>query len=466
MNKAKVKAVSPHIRLGDVRYNKGLILSECSTASGEGYQYVVFPKDCLTGATLGDLASQTVVTDAVTQAKQEIAAFCGKMGITAVLESCTLPGLRCICAADPMLVGSTKAKIDEIVALSQQEHCTVVYANAGEGESGTDFVYSGACIVACEGELLSAPEPLPRCEEIFAIQTRALAARLSFARCRSAVIGVSGGLDSTLALLVCCRAADMLGWDRGQVIAVTMPGFGTGSRTYDNALALMHGLGVQCREISIVPAVTGHLNDISHPLDRHDATYENAQARERTQILMDVAGDEGGLVVGTGDLSELALGWCTYNGDHMSMYAVNAGLTKSAIRETVGYLAEHTFESVGDILRDIIDTPVSPELLPGTQATEDIVGPYALHDFFLERFICGDSPRQILDAALQREELAPWRDTAAKWLRIFLKRFFAGAFKRSCSPDGPAIFGMSLSPRQGFRMPSDACPDLWLDSLD
>ncbi len=323
-----------------------------------------------------------------------------------------------------------------------------------------------------EKELCRYVEPHPfvpendldyRCQEILSMQTVALATRLNHIKCRSAVIGISGGLDSTLALLVTVLAADRLGWSRDRIVAVTMPGFGTTSRTKNNAWDLMVALGVTCREISIVPTCEQHFKDIGHDASVHDATYENSQARERTQLLMDIANQTGGIVVGTGDLSEMALGWATYNGDHMSMYGVNAGVPKTLVRSLVVWAAKNRFESVRDILLDIADTPISPELLPASetgeikQVTEDLVGPYELHDFFIYNFMRnGYTPEKIY--FLARKAFAGVYDdeTIMKWLKTFVRRFFSQQFKRSCMPDGPKVGSVGLSPRGDWHMASDA----------
>jgi len=307
-----------------------------------------------------------------------------------------------------------------------------------------------------------------RCREILSIQVLGLCTRLEHINCKTAVIGISGGLDSTLALLVTALAFDKLGWERSRIIGVTMPGFGTTSRTKGNADELMLKLGISRKEVSIVPSVTQHLNDIAHPLDVHDATYENAQARERTQILMDIAGQEGGIVVGTGDLSELALGWCTYNGDHMSMYGVNASIPKTLVRTLVSFAASEHFDDAQDVLKDIVDTPISPELLPaaadGTilQVTEDLVGPYELHDFFLYNVMrLGFAPNKVFFLAKKAFAGVYEAPVILKWLDVFYKRFFSQQFKRSCLPDGPKVGSVSLSPRGDWRMPSDATAALW-----
>ena len=313
-----------------------------------------------------------------------------------------------------------------------------------------------------------------RCREILDIQTAGLARRLRHIGCQTAVIGISGGLDSTLALLVAVMAFDRLGWSRDRIIGVTMPGYGTTVRTKSNATELMEALGITSREISIVAACDQHFMDLGHDKNKHDVTFENSQARERTQIIMDIANQTNGLVIGTGDLSELALGWATYNGDHMSMYGVNAGVPKTLVRSLVKWAAENRFESVKDILLDIVDTPISPELLPANdkgeiqQVTEDLVGPYELHDFFIYNFMRnGYSPDKILFLAKKAfschpEEQSDVRistyddETIIKWLKTFVRRFFNQQFKRSCLPDGPAIGSVSLSPRGAWSMPSDA----------
>jgi NAD+ synthase (glutamine-hydrolysing) len=313
------------------------------------------------------------------------------------------------------------------------------------------------------------------CEEILNIQVAGLVKRLYHINAQKAVIGISGGLDSTLALLVTVKAFDKLGIDRKGIIGITMPGFGTTDRTYNNAMKLMQTLGVTIREISIAKAVTQHFEDIGQDPKVHDITYENSQARERTQILMDVANKENAIVVGTGDLSELALGWATYNGDHMSMYGVNAGVPKTLIRYLVSYVAG---EMATETLLDIIDTPISPELIPADeqgrikQKTEDLVGPYELHDFFIYYFLrYGFSPKKIFLLAQRafctpspvggREELYT-EDVVKKWLTTFCRRFFTQQFKRSCLPDGPKVGSVSLSPRGDWRMPSDASYNIWL----
>ncbi|MCR5691150.1 MAG: NAD(+) synthase [Eubacterium sp.] len=312
-----------------------------------------------------------------------------------------------------------------------------------------------------------------RCDEILTIQAAGLAKRLKHTGCKSAVIGLSGGLDSTLALLVTVRAFDSLGLDRRGIECVTMPCFGTTNRTYDNAVALSRELGCNLREIKIEAAVRQHFEDIGHDIEVQDITYENGQARERTQILMDLANKTGGMVIGTGDMSELALGWATYNGDHMSMYGVNCSIPKTLVRYLVQYYAYTCSNSaLQAVLEDVLDTPVSPELLPPkegeiSQRTEDIVGPYELHDFFLYYLLrCGFGPEKIFRLALYTFEGDYDKKTIYKWLDVFCRRFFSQQFKRSCLPDGPKVGTVSVSPRGDLRMPSDASNRLWREALD
>ena len=392
-----------------------------------------------------------------------------------------------------------------------------VYAESGIGESTTDAVYAAHNLIAHRGKIIAEAEPfaednlvvadvrvndksveydLPEveydfeksvknpflpaspelqreyCLEAFEIQAQGLAARLERSYSKSMVIGVSGGLDSTLALLVCARAADILSWDRKSIIGVTMPCFGTTKRTRSNAERLCEELGTSFRTVDIKASVTQHLADIGHDGVTTDVTYENAQARERTQVIMDIANMTGGLVVGTGDLSELVLGWATYNGDHMSMYAVNASVTKTMVRRIVEVYSERCGGETSAILNDILATPVSPELLPPkdgeiAQCTESLVGPYELHDFFIYHIVgYGASPREAYELA--KEALGDTYDnkTILGWLRVFMRRFISQQFKRSCLPDGPAVSYISVSPRCGLSMPSDASAAVWLVLLD
>ena len=355
-----------------------------------------------------------------------------------------------------------------------------------ERRQNTTFInaqrHAHASVVTCKPvsprdfELLRAIDPHPfipkaenmseACEEILNIQVAGLAKRLYHINAKKAVIGISGGLDSTLALLVTVKAFDKMALDRKGIIGITMPGFGTTDRTYHNAIKLMQTLGITIREINIAKAVTQHFHDIGHNGKVHDITYENSQARERTQILMDVANQENAIVIGTGDLSELALGWATYNGDHMSMYGVNAGIPKTLIRYLVTYVSG---EMATETLLDIVDTPISPELIPADengnikQKTEDLVGPYELHDFFIYYFLrYGFRPKKIFLMAQKAFADTYDDDIIKKWLTTFCRRFFNQQFKRSCLPDGPKVGSVSLSPRGDWRMPSDASSALWL----
>lgn len=339
-------------------------------------------------------------------------------------------------------------------------------------------------------ELIRTYNPLPfipktsdmnsSCGEIFSIQMMGLAKRLVHTNCKTVVVGISGGLDSTLALLVCVKTFDKLSLPRKGIFGVTMPGFGTTDRTHDNAVALMESLGVSQMEINISSAVMQHFSDIQHDAKVHDVTYENSQARERTQILMDLSNKLGGLVIGTGDLSELALGWATYNGDHMSMYGVNCSIPKTLIKHMVRHVAENEVEGKArETLLDIIDTPISPELIPAddkgniSQKTEDLVGPYELHDFFLYHFLrFGFRPSKLFMLAKKAfdggdDRVGKYDDDIIKhWLREFTRRFFNQQFKRSCLPDGPKVGSVSLSPRGDWRMPSDADSTIWLEEID
>ena len=313
-----------------------------------------------------------------------------------------------------------------------------------------------------------------RCEEIFHIQVAGLAKRLVHAHAQTAVVGISGGLDSTLALLVTVMTFDVLKMPRGQIIGITMPGFGTTDRTYTNACDLIRSLGVTLKEIPIKEACLQHFRDIDHDPSVHDVTYENSQARERTQLLMDVANQKNGLVIGTGDLSELALGWATYNGDHMSMYGVNGSIPKTLVKYLVEWVANHKVDDASRLtLLDIVDTPISPELIPADengnikQKTEDLVGPYELHDFFLYHFLrFGSHPSKIYFLAQKAFAGIYDNATVKKWLYTFCRRFFQQQFKRSCLPDGPKVGSVSLSPRGDWRMPSDAVSRLWLEEIE
>ena len=375
----------------------------------------------------------------------------------------------------------------DVEKLRSERRTNSTYVNAQRGHSARIVNVHGVSMR--DFELLRDVEPHPfipktadmeqSCDEIFSIQVAGLAKRLVHTGCKTVVLGISGGLDSTLALLVCVKTFDKLGRDRKGIVGVTMPGFGTTDRTHSNAVDLMHALGVTSMEISISDSVRQHFKDIGQDMAVHDVTYENSQARERTQILMDLSNKLGGMVVGTGDLSELALGWATYNGDHMSMYGVNAGIPKTLIKYLVEFVASKVDESSRSTLYDILDTPVSPELIPAdengniSQKTEELVGPYELHDFFLYNILrFGFRPRKIFMLARRAfdgsHEGASFYDddTIKKWLKTFLRRFFAQQFKRSCLPDGPKVGSVSLSPRGDWRMPSDASASLWLKECE
>lgn len=371
------------------------------------------------------------------------------------------------------------AQID-VERLRTERRGNTTYVNAQRRMIGEDVIFKNAHSILPKDFVLERPVdahpfiPSPdmmekSCEEILSIQVMGLAKRLVHTSCQKVVIGISGGLDSTLALLVCAMTFDKLGLDRSGIIGVTMPGFGTTDRTYTNAIKLMQSLRITIREISIAKSVTQHFEDIGHDISVHDTTYENSQARERTQILMDVSNQEGGLVIGTGDLSELALGWCTYNGDHMSMYAVNASIPKTLIACLVKFVAGTMDADTSATLHDVVDTPISPELVPADedgniqQKTEDLVGPYELHDFFLYYFMRhGFSPMKIFLLAQKAFEGQYDDDVIKHWLKTFFRRFFSQQFKRSCLPDGPKVGSISLSPRGDWRMPSDASSELWL----
>ncbi len=439
--------------------------------------------------------------------------------------------------ASPILAKGEADKCAVLLSESRRNGCVIAYANASFGESGTDALYSGNRYICECGSALASSDELSECELVSAdadiqivfarqrkssvfksadacehlaienrliatvltrayprlpyinedeegqscsrivkIQSRALAGRLVRSYSKKLILGISGGLDSTLALIAAVEACDLIGIGRDNVIALTLPCFGTSSRTRGNAELLCEALGVTFRTVDIRDAVRGHLADIGHDGKTPDAAFENAQARERTQVLMDVANMTGGIVVGTGDLSELALGFCTYNGDHMSMYAVNASLPKTLMRRIVGEYASSlrsSNESAYRVLNDILATPISPELLPPDEAgdiaqcTEELIGPYCLHDFFIYYFVgYGFSPRKILRIA-KRAFGGEFSDGEIKaTLRIFIKRFFASQFKRSCAPDGPKLTEISLSPRGEFSMPSDSVCDAWLRELD
>lgn len=441
------------------------------------------------------------------------------------------------CSASDETIGKDTYRRALISGQSARLISGYIYANAGEGESTTDLVFGGHNIIAENGTILKESsryvneivyseidlqritgerrknttfQPLDeetlvrvpftieetktfltrtfpkkpfvpsdeqtraqRCEEILTIQAMGLKKRLAHTNARTTVVGISGGLDSTLALLVTARAFDMLGRDKKDIIAVTMPCFGTTDRTYQNACEMSKKVGATLIEVPIADAVNVHFRDIGHDPEDHSVTYENCQARERTQVLMDIANKTWGMVIGTGDLSELALGWATYNGDHMSMYGVNASVPKTLVRHLVKYAADDTTdEALKNVLYDVLDTPVSPELLPPkdgdiAQKTEDLVGPYELHDFFLYFMLrFGYEPSKIFRIACMTFDGEYDKETIFKWLETFCRRFFSQQFKRSCLPDGPKVGTVALSPRGDWRMPSDACVAVWMRDLE
>lgn len=448
-------------------------------------------------------------------------------------------------SASNELVTKHEYRKELIAQQSAKGYCAYVYSNSGTGESTTDLVFSGSCMIAENGIVLAESErfkpgsvgicscvdvqklnserlkrnsfadnadhilkaveksrivectiskleqkdinrkinPYPfvpqdsrerneRCKEIFSIQSAGLVKRMKHTKTEKAIIGISGGLDSTLALLVTEKAMKTLGLPMENIICITMPGFGTTDITYKNALELISAVGAQLKEIDIRPACIQHMKDIGHDIDIHDTTYENTQARERTQILMDYANKEGALLVGTGDLSELAMGWCTYNGDHMSMYGVNSGVPKTLVRHLVRNVADNSDNKTAGVLLRVLETPVSPELLPPDengkilQKTEEQIGPYELHDFFLYHFMrFGTSPEKLEFIAGLAFEDKYSQEEIKKWLELFIKRFFQSQFKRSCLPDGPKVGTVSLSPRGDWRMPSDADAQIFLGNI-
>ena len=623
----KVAAATPDIRVADVDYNKGQIITQMDEAAEAGAKIIVFPELCITGYTCSDLFLQDILLSSAKKALVEIAehtknldalVFVGVpiavggelynvaaalnhgniLGFTTksflpnygefyemrqfrpgpkkaekilfggkeipfgpqllfvenqianlivsaeICEDVWSPvppsieaareGATVIvnCSASDETIGKASYRESLISGQSARLISGYIYANAGEGESTTDLVFGGHNLIAENGTILaeakrfsngiiytefdvqkianerrknttftetqehvlpripfgleqtrtfpSRPfvprddqERAKRCEEILTIQAMGLKKRLAHTHAKSAVVGISGGLDSTLALLVTAKAFDALGLGRSGITAVTMPCFGTTDRTYQNACKMSLKVGATLREVRIGDAVMQHFKDIGHDPQDHSVTYENSQARERTQVLMDIANQMGGLVIGTGDMSELALGWATYNGDHMSMYGVNASVPKTLVRHLVHYFADTCEDSsLKEVLYDVLDTPVSPELLPPkdgeiAQKTEDLVGPYELHDFFLYYFLrMGYEPGKIYRIAKLSFAGEYDDETIYKWLRTFCWRFFSQQFKRSCLPDGPKVGTVALSPRGDWRMPSDACVALWIQNLE
>lgn len=580
-NFLKTSAVSPSLRVADVKFNTAQLAAELQTASENGVELLLFPRLSLCGCTCGDLFFQPKLIAACEEglrslaertanikmvavvgapvekdgALYDCAVFLGGGRVLAIIcnpapqsrwfekgekeeELVELFGLNIAVAFDgnevrtdaelilhlpasPELVRVAGARREALKKISYETPCAVLSVSPNVGESSTDNVYSGHALIVSEGALLAealpfqsgkavagiditalknarrqrilrkypekekskkiSPTPfLPMseereeyCETALEIQAQGLAHRLRQIGAKTAVLGVSGGLDSTLALLVTARAFDLLNKDRKEIIGITMPGFGTTGKTYGNALKLIKTLGATLREIPITESVSVHFKDIGHNGKKTDAAYENAQARMRTLILMDVANMENGIVVGTGDLSELALGWCTYNGDHMSMYSVNASVPKTLVKYLVAYASEKTEGELKEALLSVVNTEISPELLPPdakgniAQKTEDLVGPYELHDFYLYHAIYEKrSPKEVFALAKQAFEEKYTDETLKKWLKNFYRRFFSQQFKRSCSPDGVQVTCLSLSPRVGWQMPSDAIGALWIEETE
>ena len=580
----KVSAITTPVRPADVDYNVDEIIKAMKAEFRKKTKIAVFPQLCITGATCGDLCRQKVLLDAAQSGLARIAeaskghdtlffvglpwqeSGCVYDAAAAVQDGQILAVVseefsdclfRCMSledltvgldfgngslpeasvvvqmTAEPETVGADDFTDMMLMTDSARDMTAIIRANAGEGESTSDYAYGGYNVIAEGGMILASSEPfttgavtteidvqslalsrmnsemefsdpdsecdivdfdliveetvltreidpapfIPESDAdldmILRIQASGLKNRMKAINCSRLVIGLSGGLDSTCALIVCAMACDMLGISKKNIHAFTLPCFGTSDRTYQNACLLAKQMGCTFTEININESVRLHLQDIGHDIENRNVAYENAQARERTQVLMDVANDEDALVVGTGDLSELALGWCTYNGDHMSNYAVNASVPKTLMRYLVGYYADICGKKkLAEVLKDIVDTPVSPELLPAvdgkiSQKTEDKIGPYDLHDFFLYYLIgCGFMPSKVF-----RMAKAAWgeqfdEDTILKWLDTFIRRFFSSQFKRSCMPDGPKTGAVDLSPRGEWNMPSDASRALWLKDLE
>lgn len=571
----KIAAISPKLKVGNVTENCNEIINMIEKAKAENAEIIVFPELCVCGATCGDLFLQEILIEACNNGIRRICQatrdYKGYVVIGSPIEKDgKLFNCGLVISNDKVIYNTAKTNlsIDErrwfadgkefeyensvqlpfslvigknsfeniesdfvinISAVSSEvtkykymkncvEHlgCGFVYASAGAGESTTDAVYSGACLITENGKFLAegkrfsfdseliiaeinvdscnckstlnkvknqsvnANDPHPfipagknelaeRCEEILAIQSTGLAKRMLHTHTKKLVLGISGGLDSTLALLVAVKTMKKLGYSAEDIICITMPGFGTTDLTYTNACELVKSIGATLKEINIKNACLLHFEDIGHDAEIHDVTYENTQARERTQILMDYANKIGALLVGTGDLSELALGWCTYNGDHMCMYGVNASVPKTLMQHLVRYVADNSDENTAKILYSVLDTPISPELLPPDkngkmeQKTENMLGPYEVHDYYLYHFVRhGTKPEKLLLSAKQAFKGVYTEEELRRWLETFIRRFFISQFKRSCSPDGPKIGSVSLSPRGSWTMPSDACFDEWI----
>ncbi len=571
----KIAAISPKLAVANVSTNCNEIINMLKQAKSENAEIIVFPELCVSSATCGDLFFHKTLIDAckkgverICEASENYKGYviigspiekdgklfnCGLVisdgkiiHITAksklslnekrwfadveefkhenfvgipfslVIGEDYIDNTSSKLVINISAVGSEVTKYKRLKQHIQHTGCGYIYASAGAGESTTDTVYSGACIIAenskilAEGkrysfnnELITAeininncsmsskledlvmnsvspydPHPFiptdktelsERCEEMLEIQSTGLAKRMFHTHTNKLVLGISGGLDSTLALLVAVRTMNKLKYPVENIFCITMPGFGTTDLTYTNACELVKSVGATLKEINIKNACLQHFDDIGHNAEVHNVTYENTQARERTQILMDYANMIGALLVGTGDLSELALGWCTYNGDHMSMYGVNASVPKTLMQHLVRYVADNSDENTAKILYSVLETPISPELLPPDkngkmeQKTENTLGPYEVHDYYLYHFVRhNEKPATILNSAKQAFKGIYTDDELKRWLEIFIRRFFISQFKRSCSPDGPKVGSVSLSPRGAWIMPSDACFDEWM----
>lgn len=573
--KLKVAAVSPKISVGNVKNNCDEIINILKSIDSNNIDVVVFPELTLCGCTCGDLFLHATLIEACEKAlkriidysvdkayhiiigspfkkdnclynsafhicKGEIIQIVSKKNLSSMEKRWFTTGddkdkeseLKIILGSDlyseesvsdfvihidasPALVTRYDYHKSYVEEYTAKRNCAYVYSSAGPNESTTDYVYSGDCLIAEKGNIISEgkrfsfyseiiineieldksiynPSPIivrnysvnpddthpfipsdnvelmNRCQEIIEIQSTGLAKRMLHIHCNKLVLGISGGLDSTHALLVCVETMKKLNIPLENLTCITMPGFGTTNLTYTNACNLVKSLGATLLEVSIKDACLKHFDDIGHDVNVHDVTYENTQARERTQILMDYGNKIGAMVVGTGDLSELALGWCTYNGDHMSMYGVNASIPKTLMRHLVRYIAHNSNETTSKILYSVLDTPVSPELLPLdkngkiVQKTENTIGPYDVHDYFIYHFIRHKkSPEELLQMAVTAFDGIYTENEIRNWLTIFIRRFFNNQFKRSCMPDGVAVGTVSLSPRGAFMMPSDACYDEW-----
>ncbi len=573
----KVASISPKLYLGNPTKNCDEIVSILDELKSEKFDIVVFPELCISGYTCGDLfyhptlisacennlnriiefskscnshiivgspikKDDSLYNCAVQIYKGEILQIVSKNNLSweekryfstgynilnennefdiiignDFYNNTSISNIIIHISASPALVTKYDCHNNYVINYTKQRNCGYILASAGAWESSTDFVYSGACLIANCGEIINegkrfsfeteiissefniptsntANSPIEftknhvndfdthpfipsdtfelerRCNEIIEIQRTGLARRMLHIHCKKLVLGISGGLDSTLAFLVSVKTMEKLGYPASDIVCITMPGFGTTDLTYMNACNLVKSLGATLIEINIKDACLQHFKDINHDADIHDVTYENTQARERTQILMDYANKIGALVVGTGDLSELALGWCTYNGDHMSMYGVNGSLPKTLMRHLVKFIADRSFNTASKILYSVLDTPVSPELLPPDkngeigQKTENTLGSYDAHDYFLYHFLkYKKHPEEILQNAIKTFDGIYSEDELRKWFITFVKRFFNNQFKRSCLPDGVAVGTISLSPRGSLIMPSDAFSDEWL----